>query len=293
MISVIIPYTDNETYKKRLEITLESIMHQESVEKEIIVSETGDEKTLDLNSDIKHLLMPAETSFNPSRPKNHGAKKAEGEILYFSDADIIFKDPKYLKKLQDRIEEGKNLYLTSPKMLRFCRREFETLYSRVKKHGFRETLENIEVMDEYLATLDKKSEIEVFTKEENGVKEVQIADKEDLKRYLESDRDRNEPRYWTLNVHRGGLVVPKKYFEFVGGFSHKYGGWGCEDDDINQKLDHFWNGEYIEIPVIHQDHPRGYFVKEEWLENQKNLDKRKEKDIYEVVKNDREDYRKI
>lgn len=295
MVSVIIPYKHDGFYETRLGATLKSIENQEGCDDlEIIVFEVGQGKSLELSDyDVKHFLLEHSSHFNPALPRNSGAKMAEGETLYFNDADIFLQNPTYLASLEKRLEENKGCFLTSPKLLRLCRREFDNFYSRLMTKGFKNFLDELKNPQPYLITLDNESELVVFEKEEGGEQEVHLADKQDFNEYINSGLEGEEPRFWTLNVHRGGLMVRKDNFERVGGYCTGYKGWGCEDEDLIWKLNHFLKQLKIEESVLHLDHPRDYFDKRKWLRNKEFLESRKLRGFMKVVRGDRKAYENL
>ncbi len=86
-ISIIIPAHNEEDYIRQ---TLHSIKNQTYQDFEVIVVTNGcTDKTEDLlkkreNERVKNFSLP---TANVSRARNHGASKAEGELLLFLDAD--------------------------------------------------------------------------------------------------------------------------------------------------------------------------------------------------------------
>ncbi len=88
-ISIIIPAHNEENYIRQ---TLHSIKNQTYQDFEVIVVTNGcTDKTEEIlkkreNERVKHFSLP---TANVSRARNHGASKAEGELLLFLDADTL------------------------------------------------------------------------------------------------------------------------------------------------------------------------------------------------------------
>lgn len=69
-----------------------------------------------------------------------------------------------------------------------------------------------------------------------------------------------------------GMVIPRAWFEQVGGFDEVYRVWGCDDCDIVGRAD--WDGLRVEwIPdtfVVHQEHPRDWPTPEQYEQVRRN-----------------------
>jgi hypothetical protein len=63
--------------------------------------------------------------------------------------------------------------------------------------------------------------------------------------------------------HWGGMLMDRKTFEDVGRYCTRYGGWGCEDDDLIVKLEgrtrvlRAWRAAR-RLTCLHFEHPRGH-----------------------------------
>lgn len=87
-ISVVIPLMPIEPYKTQIKRTLRDLSEQ-TARPEVVVSE-----------------MPIEKWCNKGRLFNSGYRKTTGDIIFFCDADIIFKDKTLLERMRDKLESG-------------------------------------------------------------------------------------------------------------------------------------------------------------------------------------------
>jgi GT2 family glycosyltransferase len=57
----------------------------------------------------------------------------------------------------------------------------------------------------------------------------------------------------------GGInIIPRKYFEYVGGFDESFKGWGCEDDAFQNSVDTLCGPHNrLENTIWHMYHPKG------------------------------------
>lgn len=102
-VSVIIPAYNEE---KVIKDCLESLVKQTYIDLEIIVVDDGStDKTIEKIKDVK-LFKQAHKG--PGEARNLGAKKANGGILVFVDADMTF-DKDFIKELVDPIIKGKTI----------------------------------------------------------------------------------------------------------------------------------------------------------------------------------------
>jgi len=91
MLSIVIPSLNEENY---LPLLLESIKKQDFSNYEIIVADAGSkDKTLPIAENFGCRIVSGGL---PSRGKNIGAKAAQGEIIFFVDADVVL-PPTFLK----------------------------------------------------------------------------------------------------------------------------------------------------------------------------------------------------
>jgi hypothetical protein len=70
---------------------------------------------------------------------------------------------------------------------------------------------------------------------------------------------------WRLPpFHWGGILLPRETFDQVGGYSARYTGWGCEDEDLITKLEartgivRAWRVAAQQLGCLHFEHPRSH-----------------------------------
>lgn len=110
-VSVVVPVYNEEKY---IGTCLRSLANQTQKPFEIIVVDDGsdDNSKLEIKKSFRHfkstinLIYLKQKHSGPSKARNLGAKKAQGDILLFPDADMKF-DRQYLKKLTQPIWAGK------------------------------------------------------------------------------------------------------------------------------------------------------------------------------------------
>jgi len=104
LISIIIPAHNEEKY---LSHTLQSIQQQTLQDYEVIVVANGctdkTEEIVKKNNDKRIKLFSLKQA-NVSRARNHGASKAEGNILFFLDADTTL-EATALQIIQEKFSE--------------------------------------------------------------------------------------------------------------------------------------------------------------------------------------------
>ena len=84
-LSIIIPTLNEENY---LPLLLESIKKQNFKSYEIIVADAGStDRTIEI---AKNHGCKITSGGLPAKARNQGAKIAKGDLLLFSDADIVF-----------------------------------------------------------------------------------------------------------------------------------------------------------------------------------------------------------
>ncbi|MDO8638491.1 MAG: glycosyltransferase family 2 protein [Candidatus Daviesbacteria bacterium] len=104
-VSVVIPAFNEE---RSISDCLESLEKQILKDLEIIVVDDGStDKTREIVAQFPVKLLE-QSHLGPGQARNLGAKKAEGEILVFVDADMTF-DKKFVEKLIEPIVKGETI----------------------------------------------------------------------------------------------------------------------------------------------------------------------------------------
>jgi len=139
-ISVIIPVYNGE---KTISKCIESLLNQAKKPEEIIVVDDGStDKTRDMVRKFRGVVLLEQEHKGPAAARNLGAKKAQGDILLFTDADCsadenwILEMAKPFEKKEITGVQGR--YKTHQKgvMARFVQLEIEDRYDRMRKRRF-------------------------------------------------------------------------------------------------------------------------------------------------------------
>ena len=104
------------------------------------------------------------------------------------------------------------------------------------------------------------------------LKSFPIASETDFQEYLATEENKGcEPKFFNQERHCGATFAPTDAFIKVGGYCESFTSWGCRDADVQWKLESIIGMDLIpyisSFEVIHLDHPKGYFDKEDWNEN--------------------------
>lgn len=265
----------NYRYPDNLKAVLKSIAHQ-TVSHEVILVEQSSQpssiyKELAGEYRIKYIHTYSESKqnqelYNLGRVRNVGASVASGEYLYFTDADILFLNNKYLDELI-RVSKswGANLY--RPSMYRLLER------SRVE--FINDYMNDIEIsIDDgkmFCIAVYNQTEhkIEISPDDEiidiiNG--QYHVCSKKDynrVKNNKEFHSDKIEEFIWVPTFHYGGTLIKKCDFWRIGGYCEQYYNWGLEDEDIHWKLKEttgllYMYDTFSEEKLIHLEHERNY-----------------------------------
>lgn len=297
-ISVIIPIyrTFDPT---RVLMTIDSLKMQKGIDLEIVVAEQSDNPLFGNILGITYTQVPNAgliegKHFVPGKVRNIAARASTGEFLYNNDGDILFHNEYLLSEAAELIKENPIKALYRPPMRRLpieCFEDFKKMWS---KDGLKQTLEQIDISEEYIAkTPGATVGMRVFKKHESRRDKVFLYTTTDHERYKnEPNRQGQEPRFSTLNVHGGGTLMRREYFYLIGGYCEGYSAWGCHDADIQWKLKSVLDLQQFpyenRFEVLHLDHERAYFDKKRWESNKALQKSRKEKGVLEAIKEDLE-----
>jgi predicted glycosyltransferase involved in capsule biosynthesis len=298
LISVIIPlYGDFD--QSKLEFSVESIKRQKGANLEIIVAEQTTIQRLKKITDITYLHHPIELSrdgyFIPGKVRNCAAKMAKGEFIYNTDSDVIFFNDRYFEEVILRLKENQNLCLSQPPMRRLPIENFKEFRERFEEKGLQYALSTLDISQPYGATYNTLPiRIRHFIKQKDDKIEILVATQKDHNTYLDGNNKGKEPCYYSLDVHAGGIIMRKSQFVTIGGYSERYSGWGCHDDDIQWKLGCTFTLETIpketKYEVLHIDHNRNYFSHKRWMLNEAIKKSRQQKGIASAIDYDMKRY---
>jgi glycosyltransferase involved in cell wall biosynthesis len=290
LISVIIPlYKGFDS--ERVKISIDSLKQQKSVNLEISIAEQSEAPSFKLSEGITYSFVPEDILKNnfasPGKVRNKAALSSSGKYLYNSDGDIVYLNPFYFAEMLELIKTGKNVVLYRPPMRRLPLEDFKTFSNAYQGFGLQKTLDLLDMSEDFCAKIPESSaSIIPIIKKESGRIKTFLFSNSDFKKYLEDPSLKgSEPQYSTLNIHAGGTFVEREQFLEIGGFCEEFAAWGCHDADLQWKLKEKFN--LIEIPrlpeyeVLHLDHKRGYFNKDQW---QANRDIQQNRKLYGVEK---------
>ena len=300
-ISVIIPLYGNFDVKRAL-LSIESIKIQEGVEVEIIVSEQGEKGRLPEVEGVKHIFtyhkpQPNLSDFNPGKIRNIAILNSTKDFIYTTDADIIFSDPHYLKKVLTILKKDSNKVLYRPFMRRLPLDNFDKFSSWCASLGFEKALKKLIINQKFLVkTSPRYRKMKIFEKdsEEAGYRKTFTSLIKDYKRYVKerlgSDKNLNFwPVYWNENRHCGANFFRRTHFIDVGGYHEGFINWGCEDSDLQWKFREIYDLDFFppELEVIHLDHPKGYVSPKMWALNEVKSTKRKKNGVKSAIEFDK------
>lgn len=299
VISVVFPiYGDFD--KERLELSIDSVLNQMYEPIEIIVSEQGPYPKYSPRKGVKHVFnsyVPKTnlSDYNPGSIRNQAIAVSSGEYIYTNDADIVFLNKDYLTELLEMIKSNDSLVLYRPPMRRLPLDNFEKFLKLTRTKGISHTIDSLNISQEYLACLDDKiRELKTHVKESetNGYVKTFTAFVEDFKTYVNNPEMKGkEPLFWTENRHCGGNFFRRVQFLSIGGYCQSFINWGCEDSDLQWKLNQIYTLQLIPqkkiFEVMHLDHLKNYFSPEMWKRNENIELERKKEGITIAIKQDK------
>lgn len=253
-VSVILPLFGSHRGTETLAAVCAAWLEQD-VPCEVIVA-TGGEIELDLpyrNLEGSRLRVvrgsPSWTS--PGLLRNIGARSARSELLYASDADVLPLGRDYMRRALGLLGDAGSRVIAQPWMLRLVsapgRPGIRVWHPPARKHACYVTVDEGGVLTSVPG--------ELF--EWQGSYLVVTAPDVVCPPCTPSQRRMHGTCHW------GGLLVAKKVFEDVGGYSTAYLNWGCQDDDLLVKLAS--RREVVQawrvarsLACLHFEHPRPY-----------------------------------
>ena len=300
-ISVVIPIYGNFDIQRIL-ICIDSIKEQKEVDVEIVISEQGENRRFPDIEGVKYIFSfhkPKEnlSDFNPGKIRNLAIMNSTKEYIYTLDADIVFPDQNFLKKLLKILKKNKNKILYRPFMRRLPLDNFNEFNNWNKLLGFRKAIKKLIVDQKFLVkTSQEYRKLKIFEKisKEAGYKKTFTSLIEDYEKYVKerlgSENNLNFwPVYWNENRHCGSNFFSREQFLNVGGYCERFINWGCEDSDLQWKFRELYELEFFpeDLEVIHLDHPKDYVSPKMWKLNEKKSAKRKEKGIKSTIIQDK------
>lgn len=270
-INVSVTYTIYDDFDfRKLEVSLFYLGFQEEVSFEAVII-NATEKRISLPSFCKEVILSqTEAGKNLGKIRNIALKNCSGNYIYTCDADIIFIDKLFLKKLILLQRETKTA-LKKVDLLRLPYEEFDNFYEIIKNDNIPEL--NI---SNYSVSLSNNFPFKMAVV--NGFKFIQ---REDSKDSLSC-------------VHAGSIFGKKEMFDKVGGYSEEYLVYGWEDSDLQWKLEQKNGMNKIKnLKVVHLDHKKPYYNKNIFEKNKKLFFKRVKAGVDKAIKRDIKNYNKI
>jgi len=307
LISVIIPLYGAFDIN-RIMRAIDSIKMQKGVNFEIVVSEQGEARRFLNVPEVKHLFTyhkPQEkiSDFNPGKVRNIAIMNSTGDYIYTLDADVIFPEPYFLKKLLEHAKKDSNQIFYRPFMRRLPIDNFEEFNEWCIKFGFESAIKKLILDQRFLAkTSIKYREMKIFEKDskEANYKKTFTSLIEDYEKYVEERLGSIEnfnfwPIYWNENRHCGSNFFSRIQFLSVGGYCEEFINWGCEDSDLQWKFREIYKLNFFpeELEVIHMDHPKGYVSPEMWSKNEEKSARRKDSGVKEAITLDKENLKRV
>jgi len=298
-ISVVIPLYGSFDEKKAI-LTAESALRQKNIDVEVVIAEEGVKPKLNnvLPNQVKHIFTYFKQSenisdYNPGSSRNGAISIATGEFIYTNDADVLFLNKNYLSNLVEILIKFPDLSLQRPPMRRLPLEEFSALTKVVKKKGLENAIQNLDFSQEFIATItQKKYHIKSVHKLSEGYLKTFTIDKKNYDKFM-VNREKYlgyEPTIWSENLHVGGNIFYRHFFDEVGGYCENYVNWGCEDSDLQWKLSKISKLAFIpktkDFEVLHLDHPKGYFSSEMWKKNEEISIQRMNAGYADAIKKD-------
>lgn len=285
-----------------LDIVIQSLQRQSGVSLSVIVACAND-NTQAIQLCDRYGLQCARVHprdavvggrFVPAAFRNTAIAHSQSELLYNSDADIVYLSSRFFTDLIDWSTRHSLQCVFAPPMRRMPLDVVPRFIDLASNCSLECALGGLILNRPFLATLDAASHQTVVFRDnkKRGLirREPQdarwLADNEEpngsdrLIVYLESDysdyrsstaNKGTEPFFCTQDVHCGGTLVSRGAVHDVGGFCMDYLGWGCHDVDLQAKLRTVCRCSRIprssRFCVLHLDHERAYFDKSQWRAN--------------------------
>lgn len=286
--------------RERAQLAIQSAATQVGASVEIVVVESTSSPRLDnANTELhmSYIFVPTSSghgAYSPGRLRNVGIIHAAGEFVYLTDADIIFQDESYLARILTEVHHQNADALRWPPMRRLPEEFVDTFAASVRHCGLAGALQSLERQTAYLAlppgepydlTIMKRA---LMTE----VGQTFTTRPEDHVRYQTDEKLRGlEPLIWHQTVHIGGILARRAHVLDVGAYCESFERWGNEDIDLQWKLGQVYELKrtrlIAEHEVLHLDHPKPYFDRAQWLQNEALYDQRKSEGTDLAIRADR------
>jgi hypothetical protein len=258
---------------QRLHYAVQSLRAQERVEMEIVVAESNPNpcfKNSAKDLGVRYKFEASSEISNPGRVRNLALAMATGDLIYSTDADILF-PPRFMSEL---LALPRQVWIHPPKR-RLPKDQFLRFHARAHEQGLESALADMR-SDPYFASLAEPIQYKLSEKE--GLHYTCILS--DYARWRSTPEMRQRaPAFWDSTCHRGGTLASRFLWHEVGGYAEVYHTWGYEDVDVQWKLQE--KSPIGQIPneerfrTLHLDHDKTYFSPEHNAANQQRFQERK------------------
>lgn len=277
--------------QERVHLVLESMVLQRDISLEVVVAEQSEMPSLvekDLPPLVKYIHIPISNKkgefFRPGLIRNLSVKNCTNPIIYSSDGDVIFQNPDFLRESIELLGGLHGAIMLRPPIRRLPVECFGEFKEDFEAEGIEFALKELDRTQPYIANTNlNKVVMRIFKKYESGRMKTFLYTEGDYEAYVKNLAKGHEPFYSTLETHAGGTLMLKSQFEEVGGFCLRFAGWGCQDADLQWKLKESFG--FLQFPdeskfeVLHLDHSKTYFSREQWMENREIQRLRRESGI--------------
>lgn len=286
-----------------LEPVIKSIQWQ-TVDTEVILSEQGKEEDLNIKRiankmKVKYVFSQADyvngqIYYNIGRVRNVGASIAEGEYLYFNDADVLMINKIFLESIIKESKKHNDASMCRPSIYRLSESTtpaFIRYYMKCAEMNLDITNRNACFVDYLNGKLKADDQGEVFELIDDL---PHVCTKYNYKKVINNknfDYTKISEFIWTPTFHYGGSLFKQECFRAIGGYCELYYNWGLEDNDIHWKVQSAYKLCYIfekmpELKLLHFEHKRNY-NNATYVKNRKVFDQRVEEGVESAIIADR------
>ena len=296
-ISIILSFYGNFC-SERARCAINSILRQNLHDIELVISESGLKPRLSGLKDTRISYIFSKCgyhnhNFRPGEVRNRAFSTASGEFIYTTDADIVILNPEFLSNLVELIGDSEDLVLRRPRMRRLVIDHVPRFLVWEKKQGLDLALSYLDYSQEFIAkgnhelipctVYSRVSDTDTYLK-------TFTAETKRLEDFGTTARKGSWPSVWWENLHCGGIFMRSSQFRNVGGYCERFQKWGCEDSDLQWKLQIKYRLHFIPYTeayeVLHLDHEKPYFSRDSWLENENISSERRSLGINAAIEED-------
>ncbi len=297
-ISVVFPFYGAFDIRRAM-VAIRAAQAQKEVSLDIVISEQGPVPRFPSGMQgvvhifNQHIPSPTCSDYNPGKIRNIAIKHSKGDYIYTNDSDIVFINPRYLAELVGLLATEKTLAFYRPKMRRLPLPEFQFFEEIYQRDGIEAAIMALRFDPEYLATISGIDyPFKIVKRLGEGYMKTYTAPMDTFAEYRKGDTLLGkEPVVFLEDLHCGGNLFTRDQIEQVGGYCEEYVNWGCEDSDIQWKIAGRYDLQFVpkrkSLEVLHLDHPKNYFAKEMWQQNEIRFIERKIEGVTVAIERDK------